>query len=129
MPLTVEELNKAVPNDPELYGVDSDILTDMAESKNNYTNFFNKSMLENVNMWSNMITLKKTYADPVAFQFIDFGPTEKTINNIEESFNPNDFSEIIFLTKYLGDYNITKYGTKLTFDNDGETLVLERIML
>ena len=34
MPLTVEELNKAVPNDPELYGVDSDILTDMAESKN-----------------------------------------------------------------------------------------------
>jgi hypothetical protein len=129
MPLTVEELNRAVPNDPELYGVDSDILTDMTESKNNYTNFFNKSMLENVNMWSNMITLKKTYADPVAFQFIDFGPTEKTINNIEESFNPNDFSEIIFLTKYLGDYNITKYGTKLTFDNDGETLVLERIML
>jgi hypothetical protein len=129
MPLTVEELTKAVPNDPELYGVDSDILTDMTESKNNYTNFFNKSMLENVNMWSNMITLKKAYADPVAFQFIDFGPTEKTINNIEESFNPNDFSEIIFLTKYLGDYNITKYGTKLTFDNDGETLVLERIML
>lgn len=129
LPLTMEELSSTVPSDPDLYGVDSDIITDMQESVNNYTNFFNKSMLENVSMWSDMITIKKAYADPVAFKFVDFGPTEETINNINESFNPNDFAEIIFLTKYIGDYNITKYGTKLTLDNQGHTLVLERIML
>ena len=128
-PLTLEELNGAVPTDPNLYGVDSDILNDLSESMNNYTNFFNKSMVENVNMWGDMLTIKKIWADPVAFKFVDFGPTQTTLDNITESFNINDFSEIIFLSKYVGDYNITKYGNKLTFENNGQTLVLERIIL
>ena len=128
-PLTLEELTGAVPTDPDLYGVDSDILSDMSESMNNYTNFFNKSMVENVTMWGDMLTIKKIWADPVAFKFVDFGPTQTTLDNITESFNINDFSEIIFLSKYVGDYNITKYGNKLTFENNGQTLVLERIIL
>ena len=96
---------------------------------NNYTNFFNKSMVENVTMWGDMLTIKKMWADPVAFTFKDFGPTQITLDSITESFNFNDFSEIIFLSKYIGDYNITKYGNKLTFENNGHTLVLERIIL
>ena len=127
--LTLEELTGAVPTDPDLYGVDSEILSDMSESMNNYTNFFNKSMVENVTMWGNMLTIKKAWADPVAFKFVEFGPTVETLNNISESFNINGFSEIIFLTKYIGDYNITKYGNKLTFENNEQTLVLERIIL
>tara|TARA_B110000503_G_scaffold68907_1_gene107544 strand:- start:190 stop:915 length:726 start_codon:yes stop_codon:yes gene_type:complete len=125
-PLTLEDLEDAVPLESDLYDVDQ---KGMTESVDNYTNFFNKSMLDKVNMWGNMLTIKKTWADPIAFKFVDFGPTLETINNISESFNPNDFSEIIFLTKYIGDYNITKYGNKLTFDNNGQTLVLERIIL
>ena len=128
-PLTLEELNGAVPTDPKLYGVDSDILNDLSESMNNYTNFFNKSMVENITMWGDMLTIKKVWADPVAFTFKDFGPTQITLDSITESFNFNDFSEIIFLSKYIGDYNITKYGNKLTFENNGHTLVLERIIL
>ena len=128
-PLTLEELQGVVPTDPDLYGVDSDILNDMSESMNNYTNFFNKSMVENVSMQGDMITIKKAWADPIAFKFVDFGPTVKTLENIKESFNVNDFSEIIFLSKYIGDYNITKYGNKLTFENNGFTLVAERIVV
>ena len=128
-PLTLEELQGAVPTDPDLYGVDNDILNDLSESLNNYTNFFNKSMVENVNMWGNMLTIKKAWADPIAFKFVDFGPTVETLESITESFNANDFSEIIFLSKYVGDYNITKYGNKLTFENSEHTLVLERIIL
>jgi hypothetical protein len=42
--------------------------------------------------------------------------------------NMNDYAEIMFLTKYLGDYNVTKYGTKtLTLENNGYTLVVERL--
>ena len=80
-------------------------------------------------MWGDMLTIKKMWADPVAFTFKDFGPTQITLDSITESFNFNDFSEIIFLSKYIGDYNITKYGGKLTFENNGHTLVLERIIL
>jgi hypothetical protein len=86
-------------------------------------------MVENVTMWGDMLTIKKAWADPVAFKFVDFGPTVETLESITESFNVNDFSEIIFLSKYIGDYNITKYGGKLTFENSGQTLVLERIIL
>jgi hypothetical protein len=80
-------------------------------------------------MTGNKITIKKKYADPVQFKFVDFGPTVQTIKNIKESFNADDFAEIIFLSKYIGDYNITKYGNKLTFDNSGSTLVLERVVV
>ena len=128
-PLTLENLEDTVPLESDLYGIDSDILKDMSESMNNYSNFFNKSMVENITMWGDMLTIKKIWADPIAFKFVDFGPTQTTLDNITESFNINDFSEIIFLSKYVGDYNITKYGNKLTFENNGQTLVLERIIL
>lgn len=126
--LTQEALEKVMPLDPDLYGVDSDILTDMSESNlNNYKNFFNKSFVESIVMTGNKLTIKKKWTDPVQFNFVDYGPTVQTIKNIKESFNANDFAEIIFLSKYIGDYNITKYGNKLTLDNGGSTLVVERI--
>ena len=95
----------------------------------NYKNFFNKSFVENVEMWDDILTIKKAWADPVAFKFVDFGPTQQTLDAISESFNADDFAEIIFLSKYIGDYNITKYGNKLTFENENQTLVLERIIV
>ena len=124
--LTLEELEENIPLEADLYGVDQ---KGMVESMDNYTDFFDKSMVENVNMWGDILTIKKMWADPVAFTFKDFGPTQSTLDSITESFNVNDFSEIIFLSKYIGDYNITKYGNKLTFENNGHTLVLERIIL
>ena len=51
----------------------------------------------------------------------------EVLDSIAESFNPWDFAEIIFLSKYIGDYNITKYGSKLTLENAGKILVVERI--
>ena len=40
--------------------------------------------------------------------------------------NFNSFAEIIFLTKYLGDYNISKYGDKILIENNGYTVVTLR---
>ena len=38
-----------------------------------------------------------------------------------------DMAEVIFLTKYLGDYNITKYGDTVVLTNEGYNLHLKRI--
>ena len=117
-----ENLEENIPLKPEDYGLK------VTESNlDNYKNFFNKSFVDDVYMVENTVTIKKAYADPVSFEFVDFGPTQETLDSINESFNPWDFAEIIFLSKYIGDYNITKYGSKLTFENAGHTLVLERI--
>lgn len=125
--LTQEALEEVMPLDPDLYGVDQKGMNE--DTLNNYKDFFNKSFVESIAMTGDKITIKKKYADPVQFKFVDFGPTVQTIKNIKESFNADDFAEIIFLSKYIGDYNITKYGNKLTFDNSGSTLVLERVVV
>ena len=115
-------MQEEVPNDPDSYGI-------IANESNlsNFKNFFNRSYVESVQMHDDIITIKKKYAEPVNFKFIDFGPTKQTLESIKESFNPWDFAEIIYLSKYVGDYNITKYGNKLTFENSGNTLVVERL--
>ena len=125
--LTQEALEEVMPLDPDLYGVDQKGMNEDAEL-NNYKNFFSKSFVESITMTGNKLTIKKKWADPIQFKFVDFGPTVQTIQNIKESFNADDFAEIIFLSKYIGDYNITKYGNKLTFDNNGSTLVVERVV-
>ena len=79
-------------------------------------------------MNENKITVKKKFSDSLVFEFIDFGDTLSTIKHIDESFDIlNSYPEILFLTKYLGDYNISKYGDKLVFENETKALVLKRI--
>lgn len=120
--LTTDAISEEIPLDNNTY----DILVS-ENTLNNYKNFFNKSYLEESYMTGNVLTLKKIYADPLQFKIIDFGDTVLTIKNITETINTNDFAEVIFLSKYLGDYNITKFGNKFSLDNEGSTLVVERL--
>lgn len=119
--LTQENLNNHIPlssNDYEGFIQES--------SMNNYKEFFNKSFLEYTSMVNETLVIKKPYGDILEFKVLDFGPIKETMSRIHESFNANDFAEIIFLSKYIGDYNITKYAHKLTFENDNNMLVVER---
>ena len=53
-------------------------------------------------MWDDVLRISKKYADPLHFRFVDVGPTQQTLDAIKESFNADDFAEIIFLSKYIG---------------------------
>jgi len=119
--LSKENLEEMLPTSSEDYGLKVN-----ESNLDNYKNFFNRSFVEDVSMLDDTLVISKAFADPVAFKFVDFGPTQQTLDSITESFNADDFAEIIFLSKYIGDYNITKYGNKLTFENKGNTLVVER---
>jgi hypothetical protein len=122
MDMDEKSLSEMIPLDPKDYGVK------VTESNlTNYKNFFNRSFIESVDMIDDILTVKRPWADSIKFRFINFGDTVETINNINESFNANAFAEIIFLTKYIGDYNITKYGNKITLENNDKVVVLERI--
>jgi len=93
----------------------------------NYKNFFNRGFIDDITLLENTLTLKKKWADPLRFNVIDFDDTTNIMNSLTESLNFNDFGETIFLVKYLGDYNITKYGNKFVFENENKALVVERI--
>lgn len=120
--LTDESLAENLPLDPENYGIKVN-----ESNLENYKNFFNKSFVENVEMWDDLLKIEKKYADAVFFKFLEIGKATNVINDINESFDVNGFAEVIFLSKYIGDYNITKYGKKITFENHDTMLVLERV--
>ena len=120
---TQDKISEMVPTDPEKYGI-----TMQENTLNNYKTFFSNSFVDSIEMQENKITIKKKFADTLMFEFVDFGNTLNTIKQINESFDIMDsYPEILFLTKYLGDYNISKYGEKLVFENEDKALVLKRI--
>lgn len=118
--VSLSELQAKVPTDKESY---ESIVNE--SNINNYKNFFTNSYLENIDMLDNILYMKKAYADPIQFSVVDF--TDIGNNNLTESFNVDAFPEILFLTKYLGDYNICKYGDNIVLENKDKLLILKRI--
>lgn len=112
IPLTTEDYEKTVNE----------------SNMNNFKNFFTKSYVDSIVMEDQDLIIKKAYADPIGFVVKDFGRNSDIQEKIEEKINVDSYPEIMFLTKYLGDYNVTKYGKKtLTLENNGYTLVVERL--
>lgn len=120
--LTADSLEEDLPIDPDDYGVNVN-----ESNLSNYKNFFNKGFVDSVVYDEPRLTIQKKYADPVVFEFVDFGDKEEMHNKITESFDVNAYAEILFLTKYLGDYNVSKYGDKIFLENEGKVAVLRRI--
>lgn len=117
-----ETLEEIIPNDPETY--EDAIKERKVES---FENFFAKSMLENLTVDSEYLTVKKIYADPLKFKIINSGKKESVLESVKDKINVNEWAEIIFLTKYFGDFNITKFGNKLMFEDKGTAVLLERL--
>jgi hypothetical protein len=124
-PLTAESLAERLPLDATSY--ESQQVNE--SNLNNYTNFFNKSFVESVLMRDNKLVIHKKYADPVVFEYVAFGDTADMLESITESYDVNGFSEVIFLSKYIGDYNITKFGDKITLENEDKLLIVKRVQV
>ena len=58
----------------------------------------------------------------------DFGSKKDIYENLHGHIDIGQqaISESLFLTKYLGNYNITKIGNNFVFENEDLALVLER---
>jgi len=123
-PLTVEELTNSIPTDKTSY---ESVVTET--NMNNFKNFFNRSYLDEVTLTHDQtLSIKKVFSDPVVFKVKGFGESVQIDNAIKERINVDAYAELLFLTKYIGDYNITKFGDHtLTFENSGHMLVLERL--
>jgi hypothetical protein len=119
---TVENLEGEIPIDPDSYD-----LVVKESNLNNYKHFFNRSFVDSVELMDDILTIRKIYSQPVQFKVLDFGDAVAMNETITETINFNDWAEIIFLTKYIGDYNITKYGSKLVIENGDKSLIVKRL--
>ena len=116
-----QNISETVPLDTEGYEIRVN-----EDNLNNYKNFFKNSYVDSIELLQDNLTFKKQYAEPLRFTVNDFGKSEDMFNKITESYNANSFAEMIFLTKYLGDFDIAKYGDKYLIENTGYTLVLSK---
>ena len=116
-----QNISETVPLDVEGYEIRVN-----ENNLNNYKKFFTKSYLDSIEVLKDNITFKKVYAEPLKFKIDNFGKQEDINKQITEKFNVDSFPEIIYLTKYLGDYNISIYGTQYLIENAGYTLVLSK---
>jgi hypothetical protein len=60
-------------------------------------------------------------------ELVNYGTRTDILNNLAGTIRIDETStsETMWLTKYFGDYNITKYGDDFVFENDNSVLVLK----
>ncbi len=119
-----EKLNEMIPHNAMLYKERM-----QAEELNSYEQFFNNSMLESVRMAGDVIEFKKIWAEPIKFKYVLSGKKQDVLESIEDkiSMSYKDMAEIMFLTKYIGNYNITKLGDKFMLESRGHAIILEKL--
>lgn len=96
---------------------------------NNFSNFFNKSYLESVDVDNDTLIFQKKYAEPLRMKIKDFGLKESIYKNTPGKLmiESKDVAEILFFTKYLGNYHINKINNLFVFENENFALVLEKL--
>jgi hypothetical protein len=96
---------------------------------NNFSNFFGRSFLEAVSVDHEDIVFQKKYAEPLRMRIADFGAKAEVYDNIVGPImlEGSSMSEIMYFTKYVGNYNITKVGDKFVFENGKYAVALEKV--
>ena len=123
-PVSLDSLSEAIPVTKEDYEI-----TIQENILNNFSNFFSRSYLESVDIDNDDIIFKKIYAEPLRLRIKDAGLKESVYSRLQGRImiESRDMAEILFYTKYIGSYNITKIANAFVFENANFAVVLEKI--
>lgn len=121
---TEETLAETIPTSKQDYEV-----TIKENALNNFSNFFNRSYVESISVDNEDIVFQKMFSDPLRMRIKSVGPTKEIYESTPGKImiESNAMAEILYLTKYLGNYNITKIENTFIFENDGFAVSLERL--
>jgi hypothetical protein len=119
-----DNLDEMVPQTKEDYEV-----TVQEGVMNNFSNFFGRSYLENISVDHEDIVFQKKFAAPLRMRISDFGTKAEVYDNIVGPImlEGSSMSEIMYFTKYVGNYNITKIGNVFVFENGKHAVALEKV--
>jgi hypothetical protein len=118
---TTESLSSAIPSTPTSYE------QMIHENKvNGVKNFFNKTLMDNLTIDGNVITIHKPFGQTVQLRWLQEEDTQAVLEGVA-SLDQDAMSEIFWLTKVVGDYNINKFGDRLLFSNNDQSMILQRI--
>jgi hypothetical protein len=120
---TLDNLTAAIPEDSNAY-----VTLTKRNGLDNFSNFFSNSYSDNVDVVNESITFKRIWTDPLSFNIITSGPKQTVYNTIQGPImlEGSDIAEVMYFTKCIGNYNITKVGNTFIFENSGWAVALEK---
>lgn len=95
---------------------------------NDLKDFFNQGAVELSLNETNQITFKKPYASDLKANLIAIGEYDAVKEKLPGALDLSESSqsEIFFLNKYLGNYEINKIGNKFLIKNDKNAVIIEK---
>ena len=124
LPVDETSLKEAIP------GTKDEYTTRIKEGRmNNFSNFFNRSYLESIEADNDTLVFRKKYAEPLRMRIRGAGATSAVYESAPGRImlESKHIAEVLYLTKYLGNYNITKVGESFILENDGFAVLLEKV--
>lgn len=116
---TEQQIRSIVPSTPEDY---QSFLNEVKVE--GIKRFFSKTLMDDLSLDGDVITIHKPFNQKIQMKWLQ---EEKEI--VEETISVDEAStaEIFWMTKVLGDYDISKFGDKFLFTNGEQTMILQRI--
>lgn len=90
--------------------------------------FFNKTLMDDLTIDNDIITIYKPFNQKIQLKWLSKDDPQQILETAP-SVDEAAVAEIFWLTKVLGDYDISKFGDKLLFTNDDDTMLLQRTEL
>lgn len=120
--MTQESLSRIIPPTPNEYDRHLNKVQTEGIKK-----FFNKTLMDDLTLENDIITIHKPFNQNIKLKMIPQDDQTILENNTDAvKLDPESTSEVFWLTKVLGDYNISKIGNQLVFDNNGQKMLLQR---
>jgi DNA-dependent RNA polymerase auxiliary subunit epsilon len=119
-----ETLRSTIPPTPDAYdGLMSKMRTEGIKR------FFGKTLMDDLTLDGDVITIHKPFDKQVQLRMVKEGEADTILEDNADTITMDDesMSEIFWLTKVLGDYNINKVGENFVFDNGRQAMILQRI--
>ena len=124
LPVKEETLKNVVPFTPQEY--DGLLVKVQTEE---FKKFFNKTLMDDLTINGDIITIHKPFDQHVQLKLIKESDSKTILEEITDTVSVDDAasSEMFWLTKVMGDYNITKFGENFLFTNGNKSMLLKRV--
>jgi len=121
--LSEETLKSIIPNSSAEYdGLMNKLKVESVKK------FFNKTLMDDLTIDGNIITVHKPFNQKIQLRWLSEDDPQQIVETAP-SVDESSIAEIFWLTKVLGDYDISKFGDKLLFTNGGDAMLLQRTEL
>lgn len=119
--LSEEALKQIIPDTATAYdGLMNKIKTESVKT------FFNKTLMDDLSIDNDIITIHKPFDQKIQLRWLNEDDSQAVVEGTI-GVDPESTAEVFWLTKVLGDYDISKFGDKFLFTNGDRAMLLQRI--